>query len=103
MPVKSAKFFYVMSTDFFVHDNSQENEPLRNASLDSLLSVETVRKWKRKDVLDFLQKKIEDLDIEPNNIKVIENNRVAGDAFLKLTAKCLLVILTTFLAGWLEP
>ncbi|GES82835.1 hypothetical protein GLOIN_2v1523043 [Rhizophagus clarus] len=66
-----------MSTDFFVHDNSQENEPLRNASLDSLLSVETVRKWKRKDVLDFLQKKIEDLDIEPNNIKVIENNRVA--------------------------
>ena len=52
---------------------------------DSLPSVENVTKWKRKDVLDFLQKNKEVLDIEPSDIKIIENNRVAGLAFLGLT------------------
>ena len=52
---------------------------------DSLPSVENVMKWKRKEVLDFLQENKEVLDIEPSDIKIIEDNRVAGLAFLGLT------------------
>ena len=52
---------------------------------DSLPLVENVMKWKRKEVLDFLQENKEVLDIEPSDIKIIEDNRVAGLAFLSLT------------------
>ncbi|CAB5190938.1 unnamed protein product [Rhizophagus irregularis] len=52
---------------------------------DSLPSIENVMKWKRKEVLDFLQENKEVLDIEPSDIKIIEDNRVAGLAFLGLT------------------
>jgi hypothetical protein len=63
---------------------------LNSASLDSLPSVEIVRKWKRKYVLNFLQEYIEGLDIEPGDIKVIEDNRVAGIAFLGSTRQMLI-------------
>ncbi|CAG8721066.1 1246_t:CDS:2, partial [Funneliformis mosseae] len=52
---------------------------------DSLSLVENITKWKRKNVLDFLQKNKEVLDIEPSNIKIIKDNRVASLTFLGLT------------------
>ncbi len=85
IPVTNAKILCHAHRISCVHDNSQENEPSGSASLDSLPSVEIVMKWEGKDVLDFLRKNMKDLHIEPCDIKIIENNRVTGIAFLGLT------------------
>lgn len=81
-----------------IHDNnSQKNES--TSEMGCLPSVEIVEKWKRKDVLDFLQIKKEDLDIESSDIEIIEQNRVPGNAFLGLTEQILVNHPYNLLAG----
>jgi len=91
---------FVMNAKIFC--GSQDELMLESAFLDGLLSVEIVRKWKKKDVLDFLQenKEKEDLDIEPVDIKIIEDKQSRWYCLLN---KSLLILLTIFLADWLEP
>ncbi|RIB24295.1 hypothetical protein C2G38_2032003 [Gigaspora rosea] len=55
----------------------------------TLPSVEDVQKWKRADVINFLQKNKDKLDLDDKHIKVIENEEVAGD-FLELDAEKLI-------------
>ncbi|CAG8677123.1 4568_t:CDS:1, partial [Paraglomus brasilianum] len=52
----------------------------------SVPSVEEVSKWKRAQVLTFLRSKKDELDLDDKHIKIIEDQEVAGRAFLELTA-----------------
>lgn len=53
-------------------------------------SVEEIKTWNRTDVINFLQKKKEDLDIDNEDIEIIKRNKVAGQAFLRLTEEKLM-------------
>jgi len=53
-------------------------------------SVEEIKKWKRADVIKFLQEKKEELDIDDKHIEVIKDQEVAGQAFLLLTEENLM-------------
>ena len=59
-------------------------------SFPSIPSVEEVSKWKRAQVLTYLQSKKDELDLDDKHIKVIEDQEVAGCAFLELTAEKLM-------------
>jgi len=48
-------------------------------------SVEEIKKWKRADVIKFLQEKKEELDIDDKHIEVIKDQEVAGSDFLLLS------------------
>ena len=61
-------------------------------SFPSVPSVEEVRKWSPKDVITFLEAKKEELFLDDKHIKVIEDQEVAGRAFLELTADKLMRI-----------
>ena len=54
-------------------------------SFPSVPSVEEVSKWKRAQVLTYLQSKKDELDLDNKHIKIIEDQKVAGRAFLNLT------------------
>ncbi|CAH1767280.1 6575_t:CDS:2, partial [Entrophospora sp. SA101] len=47
-------------------------------------SIEEIKKWKQGDVINFLQEKKEDLDLDEEDIEIIRKNKVAGQAFLHL-------------------
>ncbi|CAG8675318.1 11082_t:CDS:1, partial [Paraglomus brasilianum] len=49
-------------------------------------SVEEVSRWKRAQVLTFLRSKKDELDLDDEDIDIVQNNKVAGLAFLELTA-----------------
>ncbi|CAG8698767.1 1086_t:CDS:2, partial [Ambispora gerdemannii] len=56
-----------------------------------LPSVEVVdQKWKKADVINFLQENQDKLDLEDDDIDIIKKNRVSGPAFLELTLEKLL-------------
>ena len=55
-------------------------------SFPSVPSVEEVSKWKRAQVLTYLQSKKDELDLDDEDLDVIRTNKVAGRAFLELTA-----------------
>ncbi|CAG8803775.1 2540_t:CDS:1, partial [Gigaspora rosea] len=56
----------------------------------SLPSVEMVdQKWKKADVINFLQENQDKLDLEDDDIDIIKKNRVSGPAFLSLTLETL--------------
>jgi len=53
-------------------------------------SVEEVEKWKRNDVTTFLNTMKESLDLDDEDIQKITDQKVAGLAFLRLTAEKLI-------------
>ncbi|CAG8505314.1 3521_t:CDS:2 [Paraglomus occultum] len=53
-------------------------------------SVEEVEKWKRNDVTTFLNTMKESLDLDDEDIQKITDQKVAGQAFLRLTAEKLM-------------
>jgi len=53
-------------------------------------SVEEVEKWKRNDVTTFLNTMKESLDLDDEDIQKITDQKVAGLAFLRLTAEKLM-------------
>jgi len=59
-------------------------------SFPSVPSVEEVRKWSPKDVITFLEAKKEELFLDDKHIKVIEDQEVAGRAFLNLSVEKLM-------------
>ncbi|CAG8764780.1 7716_t:CDS:1, partial [Acaulospora colombiana] len=50
-------------------------------------SVEEVSKWSPKNVITFLETKKDELFLRDQDIKVFEDNWVAGRAFLNLTVE----------------
>ena len=59
-------------------------------SFPSVPSVEEVRKWSPKDVITFLEAKKEELFLDNKHIKVIEDQEIAGRAFLNLSVEKLM-------------
>ncbi|CAG8673149.1 9406_t:CDS:1, partial [Paraglomus brasilianum] len=55
-------------------------------SFPSVPSVEEVSKWKRAQVLTYLQSKKDELDLDDEDLDVIRTNKVAGSDFLRLNA-----------------
>jgi len=55
-------------------------------SFPSVPSVEEVSKWKRAQVLTYVQSKKDELDLDDKHIKVIEDQEIAGSDFLRLNA-----------------
>ncbi|CAG8654767.1 4292_t:CDS:2, partial [Paraglomus occultum] len=53
----------------------------------SVPSVEEVSRWKRAQVLTFLRSKKDELDLDDEDIDIVQKNKVAGRAFLNLTAE----------------
>ncbi|CAI2182465.1 9724_t:CDS:2, partial [Funneliformis geosporum] len=53
-------------------------------------SVEEIKKWKRADVINFLQEKKEELDIDDKHIEFIKDQEVSGSDFLLLSEEKLL-------------
>ncbi|CAG8538432.1 4751_t:CDS:10 [Diversispora eburnea] len=51
----------------------------------TLPTVEKVKEWEQDDIINFLQEKREELNLEKEDIKIIGRNRVSGDDFLKLS------------------
>nr|CAG8588609.1 8135_t:CDS:2 [Entrophospora candida] len=47
-------------------------------------SIEEIKKWRRGDVINFLQEKKEELDLDEKDIEIIRKNKIAGQAFLNL-------------------
>jgi len=58
-------------------------------SFPSVPSVEEVSKWKRAQVLTYLQSKKDELDLDDEDLDVIRTNKVAGSDFLSLTLETL--------------
>jgi hypothetical protein len=46
--------------------------------------AEVVRKYKTKELIDFLSKE-EDLELDDDDLKIIEKEKITGRAFLKIT------------------
>src|SRR6185369_6445479 len=42
------------------------------------------KKWKRAEVINFLESKKDELDLDDEDIDIIKRNRVAGRAFLEV-------------------
>ncbi|CAG8554252.1 5979_t:CDS:1, partial [Paraglomus brasilianum] len=59
-------------------------------SFPSVPLVEEVSKWKRAQVLTYLQSKKDELDLDDKHIKVIGDQEIAGRAFLELTTEKLM-------------
>ena len=59
-------------------------------SFQSVPSVEEVSKWSPKNVITFLETKKDELFLRDRDIKVFEDNWVAGRAFLELSKDDLL-------------
>ncbi|RHZ47929.1 hypothetical protein Glove_564g63 [Diversispora epigaea] len=58
----------------------------------SIPSVEVVSKWKRAHVLDYLNSKKDELDLDAKHIQVIEDQEIAGSGFLELNAEKLMQV-----------
>ncbi|KAF0510058.1 nyn domain-containing protein [Gigaspora margarita] len=58
-----------------VHDNTKNPFP----------SVEEIKKWKKEQVIKFLESKKDELELEEVDINIINRNRISGSAFLLLT------------------
>ncbi|CAG8618172.1 6022_t:CDS:2 [Funneliformis caledonium] len=58
-----------------------------------------VVKWKRTDVLEYIKSKQNDLDLDDEDIKIIEKNKVAGQVFINLTEEKLLAPPYNLLGG----
>ena len=50
-------------------------------------SVEEIKKWSPQQVLEFLEKKKDELFLNNDDTEIIKDNRVSGPAFLRLTAE----------------
>ncbi|RIA95704.1 hypothetical protein C1645_733828 [Glomus cerebriforme] len=53
-------------------------------------SAEVVKKWKRADVLEYIKSKQNELDLDDEDIKIIEKNKVVGQVFITLIEEKLL-------------
>ncbi|CAG8670299.1 11049_t:CDS:2, partial [Ambispora gerdemannii] len=53
-------------------------------------SAEEIKKWSPQQVLEFLEKKKDELFINKKHIKLIEDQEVSGQAFVRLTAEKLI-------------
>ncbi|CAG8624797.1 4605_t:CDS:2 [Diversispora eburnea] len=61
--------------------------------------AESVKKWKRADVLKYLKSKQEEMDLDDEDISIIEKNKVAGRVFISLTEDKLIASPYNLLGG----
>ncbi|CAG8620638.1 9098_t:CDS:2 [Ambispora gerdemannii] len=62
-------------------------------------SAEVAKRWKRSDVLKYLKSKQDEMDLDDEDIKIIEKNKVAGQVFISLTEDKLLAPPYNLLGG----
>ncbi|CAJ0836759.1 7270_t:CDS:2 [Entrophospora sp. SA101] len=63
------------------------------------LTIEDIKKWKRVDVPEYLRSKQDEYDLDDEDIKIIERNKVAGKVFLNLTEEKLIALPYNLMGG----
>ena len=89
---KIKMFIYDLSLrncSFFLAKTILDMEDVKTTTAEDVASVEKIKKWSPQEVHGFLEKKKDELFLKDQDIKIIEDQEVAGQDFLLLTNEVL--------------